>query len=412
MKTSDPDSMPNNFPASQCKKISKGFRTIAGREIQRICSCMFYPVFSLVLPLILFIFFSVLFRQGIVSNLPVAVLDLDRSVLSRTIIRMADATQGIQISQRMDNLAQGKTYITSGKGYGLLVLPRDMEKDIYSGRAANPAFYYNNQLLLAGGILKRAMGGTIATVSAGIDLKRRMKTGGSKTGARVHIEPVVLDNHVLFNPGLNYNHYLYAAILPSMLMILTICVTVHAVGMEIKENTCGNWLASAGGSHLAALAGKILPHTAILFISGLVMHILIFEFMNKPLSGSGGFILVATLLFILACQAAGLFCITLFKDVERTMGIMAIYAGSAFAFAGVTYPAMAMPALAKLWSEFLPLTHYLNIVTDQSLKGIDIRYSMPGFNFLLIFTFCFLFLSLLLTLTPRGIFKECHDPAF
>ena len=386
--------------------LAGGLVPVVAREVERIFSRRLYLCLGLALPLLGFAFFTALFSRGIITDLPVAVLDQDHSALSRSVIRMVDATQTMAVVAQVKDEAQGQKGILAGEYHGLLVLPHDMEKEILRGHSVVPTFYYNNQLYLVGGSLKRAMGKVGGTVSAAVDIKRRMKTGESRAAALVHMDPLGVDTRILFNPHLNYSHYLYLALLPAMLMIFAMGQTLHALGIEAKEGTLGEWLAAAGGSPLGALMGKLLPHSLILIIAAGAMEIFTFGIMGLPVNGSSGFILFSTLVFVLACQGAALFIFCLVKDMDTCVGLTSAYSASAFAFAGVTFPALGMPQWAQNYSLGLPLSHYIHIIVGQSLKGMDLVHSMAGFKALLIFALGLPLASLVLVRLPGGIFAR------
>ena len=111
--------------------------------------------------------------------------------------------------------------------------------------------------------------------------------------------PVRFDKHVLFNPHINYGYYLSPSFMPMMLMIFVVMVTVFAIGTELKHATAREWLGTGNGSVAAALAGKVLPITAVMFLISLVMLVINFKIVGTPLNGSLAVILAGTLLFIL-----------------------------------------------------------------------------------------------------------------
>ena len=62
------------------------------REVRRLVRQPMYWLLLVVLPLVSFAFFAVLFREGVARNIPVAVLDEDRTALSRKAAQMSDET--------------------------------------------------------------------------------------------------------------------------------------------------------------------------------------------------------------------------------------------------------------------------------------------------------------------------------
>ena len=50
-----------------------------------------------------------------------------------------------------------------------------------------------------------------------------------------------------------------------MLMLFTLLTTIFTIGVELKNSTAREWLATGGGNMLVALAGKLAPYTVIFF---------------------------------------------------------------------------------------------------------------------------------------------------
>lgn len=68
-----------------------------------------------------------------------------------------------------------------------------------------------------------------------------------------------------------------------------------------------------------------------------------------------------------------------------------------FAFAGVTFPYIAINDSAKYWTDTLPLTHYLKLHIAQLQMGAPIAFSIPIIYGFIIATFILLLLTALLT---------------
>ena len=101
--------------------------------------------------------------------------------------------------------------------------------------------------------------------------------------------------------------------------------------------------------------------------------------------GSLGLVLLGTLLFVLAYQAVGVLIVALSANLRFATSIAAFLASPAFAYAGITFPTMGMPAFARFWGALLPLTHYLKLLVDQSMKGAPLSVSAPSLLALLAF---------------------------
>jgi len=344
-----------------------------------------YILLTLIFPLIAFAFFWIIFHQGIPRNLPVAVLDEDQSVLSHKITRMIDATASMKVSNKISSMPEGQSLLRKGDSYALINLPKHLEHDALEGSAPQVVNYYNNQYLLAGSIINRDVRQVIGTVSAGIDLSIRQKSGEMTAAAIAHLEPVQLKTEVLFNPYTNYLYFLAGTLNPTMLQIFVLMISIYALGIELKEGTARELLESAGDNPWKAVIGKLLPYTIIFTILGLFMNTFHFNYLGAPQKGSIFLIGVSTILFILANQAIALFLIAITSNARLALSMGAFYSSTAFAFVALTFPIIAMPMIAKMWAAILPLNYYLKIFVDQSMRGAAVSISLTDFGVIILF---------------------------
>jgi ABC-2 type transport system permease protein len=328
--------------------MKHGFWSVMRRELGRVGGSLYYPVLLVVLPLLSFAILVAIFRSGVPRDLPIAVVDLDHTALSRQASRMIDATPSMRVAFQAASAQEARSLVLENKAYALVMIPEDFERDVR--RAASPKVvgYYNAQYLLPASLIRRDLRGAIATLSAGLELRVREARGETPKGAMAHLEPIRLDSHTLFNPQLNYAYFLVAALLPTMLQIFVTIGTVHAVGIELKESTAGEWLATAGNRSWSAVTGKLLPYTVYFILLGLVMLGVLFRLVGVPLQGNVPMIAAGTVLFVLAYQAVGLFIIAWFANLRFATSSAAVYCTPAFAFVGVTYPAIGMPTFGRL----------------------------------------------------------------
>src|SRR5260370_10381592 len=114
-----------------------------------------------------------IFSAGLATRLPIGVLDLDHSDLSRTVVRMVDATPDAAVDVHVGELAAGRQLIRSGQIYGLLMLPKDLQRDVFAGRRPEVVFFYNTQKMTSGNIVLRGVNNAVPTAAAGIRLSLR-----------------------------------------------------------------------------------------------------------------------------------------------------------------------------------------------------------------------------------------------
>lgn len=357
-----------NEPASTTRAVA-GFGAVMRREFKRIFGRKRYWLLVCVLPLVSFGLAWGLFSNPYPHDLPVAVVDLDHSALSRKVTAFIDATSSIAVVSQLTDLAAAKDLLLCGRVYAVVFMPQGMEKDIKRGQGAVIVGYYNAQVMLPGSIIASTLNTVAATASAGINYQSRLRRGQSGAEARIHLEPVELDRHVLANPQLNYLYFLAAALCPALLQLFVVMSTVVSMGEELKEGTADKWFATAGGNIRRAVYGKLGAYLPAFGLAGALMLVMIIRGFGMPLRGSPAALVGATFLLVLASQACGLMIVVVSPSLRMALSIASFYAGTAFAFVGLTFPYGGMPAVGKAWANLLPLTHYLRFFHAQTLGG-------------------------------------------
>jgi ABC-2 type transport system permease protein len=325
-------------------------------------------ILLVLLPLAGFALLAAIFWNRFPSELPIAVVDSDRSLLSRRLLRMVDATKSMRVTGPFTSPAEAFDEVLAGRAYAVLTVPSHLERDVKRGAAPKVTLQYNALTMIPGSTMKRDVRAVVGTLSAGVEIQARKALNETPDVAAIRFEPVRSLRGTLFNPGLDYLAFLVPALVSTLLSIFVLVGAVHALGVELRDGTAGEWLA-AGGSATRAVAGTLLPQTLHFTALGLVATAFQFRLLDIPLRGSPVLVALATFLFVLAYQAMGLLIVAITANLRLASSAAAFYGGPAFAFTGVTFPTFGMPLAAKAWGAILPLTHYLGLLLGQALRG-------------------------------------------
>ena len=355
------------------------------REMHRLTHQPMYFVLMIVLPVVSFAFFALLFNQGAIRNIPIAVLDEDNTTLSRKVAQMIDDTPTALVARDIQSMAEGERLIREGKIMAVVQIPAFFEKKILSNSQTHLESYVSGTNITVNGLLSKDIQTAVTTFTGGIQLQVLMKQGLTQRQAMAQLMPVRFDRHVLFNPHINYGYYLSPSFMPMMLMIFVVMVTVFSIGTELKHATSREWMAAGNDSVVAALLGKVLPITAVMFLISLVMLLINFKIVGTPLNGSLTVILVGTLLFILSYQSISVLIVSLLANLRLSLSIGGGYSVLAFTFSGLTFPIMAMWEPMQWVSKIFPFTFYTDIFVDQMLRGTPWVYSLPDLGYMMLF---------------------------
>jgi ABC-2 type transport system permease protein len=365
-------------------KLRPGFWLVFGREVEWLRRRWFLLAVTVIVPLLLMALLTGVFSAGLATRLPIAVLDLDNSDLSRSVIRMVDATPDTAVTQRVSDLAEGRAMILRGDVYGLLLLPKFLQRDVFSGRGPDVVFFYNTQTMTIGNLVARGVNAALPSAAAGIKLQLRTAQGEPADYAQADLQPIPVQVNPLFNPTLNYVYFLLAALIPAVLQVVVVTSTAYSVGLDAGTPHRFRILRTLGGGLWPAMAGKILPYTVLLLAVLGISDSVLFGVLGLPLRGDGLLLVLASVLFILDCQFIGAL-LALFLPVARAVSIGTLITSPAFGFMGIGFPRLGMNAFAYLWGALLPGTWYLSARIDQTVRGTPADVSLKPILVLLTF---------------------------
>ena len=354
-------------------------------------------------PVVGFLLVLWIFSAGVPRELPVTVVDLDHTALSRQLRRMIDATPIACVKPGPTDPGLARQEMEAGKTDAVILIPGGTEKNILSGRQSRIPIFINNANVLKGSLLLSGLRKVTGTLSAGIKIQGKMKAGKRQEEAYSLAMPVAVKPVLLFNPYTSYSYYLTAAVLPVILILFVLLTAVYAIGNELYLGTGAAWLAAADGNMFVALLGKIFPYTLIFSVLAMLMNVLLFHYLGMPLHGSMGYILAGQLLMIISYQCVAVLLLGLTANMRLSLSLGSAYCMLALTYCGLTFPAFGMPAFAQALSKAFPFTYYVKILVGQSLRGEPAWHTIVP---LLVF---FIFILAGAAFVPRLKFLLLHE---
>ncbi len=339
------------------------------RETRRIADSWVLVFTTMIAPIATFLVIIWLFSDGVVRDLPVAVVDMDHTEFSSKVTRLIDATPVCNVKWRPGSLDEAKQMMDAGKIDAIVVLPIELERKVLNNGTPAIAVYINNTNVVKGGALKSGLFTTLSTISAGVKVQVAIKKGATPEQAVQKARPVNVNVHLLFNPFGNYSYFLVLGLLPLLAVVFIFLGSVYALGIELKEGTAGELISLAKNNVTVALTGKMLPYTFLFFMDMMVMNLILIKTLGTPLHGSLFLILVSEILLIISYQLLAILFLKLTANLRLSLSLGSAYTMMALTFSGLTFPSIAMPLIAKLFSLIFPYTFWLQIFMSETLRG-------------------------------------------
>ena len=359
------------------KYIFINIRRVMQRELKMMFARPLYLFASVGVMLLSTFFFLTLMQGGSAEKMPVAVVDLDQTSISRRLIHEMQATPSVDIQLITNSYPEAREAMQQGKIYGIFVIPECFYDELVSFKRPKMDFYVTNAYTVGGNTAYKQML-TMVNLTSGAFQREVLRKKGLPEDVIMHrIQPLAIEGHMVANPWGNYSVYLVSTILPGILGLICLMLTIFAIGFELKMRTSHAWLKAAGGNYTVAMIGKLIPYTLIYIILGIGCHIILYRFAGFPVYGSHTRLMFGLLLFIFAMEALGITLIGLLPTLRDALSIGALYSMLGFSLSGFTYPQMAMLPPVKALSYLEPLRYYYLIYVNEALMAAPVENSIP-----------------------------------
>ncbi len=360
------------------ESIKRGLVQLVRRQL--------YWLVMIVLPIGCSIFLLDLMKDGGVHRVPVGIVDLDNSMVSRRIERNLMAMQQVDIRQHYTNYDEAIKALQRGDIYGFIVMPERLEHKSLSGQEPVVSYYINYAYFPPASMQYKGFK-TITMLANGAIAKTTLEATGLLTdrGVMTLLQPILTQVHALGNPWLNYSYYLNLSFIPCLLALFIMLTTSFSIGTELKYGTCREWIASAGRSIEFALFGKLAPHMFIFTCTGWMIQFLMYRVYGLPLNCNPWHMILAMPLFVLANQGFALLMMCIAPNFRLGTTLCTLLGMLSFSFCGFSLPEEAMYPWVRAIGYVVPIKYYFLLSIDQALNGIPFYYSRYYYAALIVF---------------------------
>ncbi len=331
---------------------------IAMRELLILRENHIYTFCMVLFPILVIFFFTSLMDDGLPTDMPVGVVDMDNTTTSRSLTRKLDGFQMSKVVARYPSVTEARRAIQRNEIYGFLYIPKGTTEKLISSRQPKISYYYTYTTMAAGSMLMKDMK-TVSTLgSAGLGQATMRAKGLTDAQIQTLLQPIKVDLHQIANPWSNYNAYLSTMIVPGIIMLFILLISAYSLGTELKFVTSKDWIERADGNITVALLGKFLPQTVIWLAIVYSYEWYVFYHLGFPHLGSPWMLVLLGLMQVLASQGFGIFAFGLMPSLRMSMSICSLWAVLSISMAGSAFPVMGMDGALQSLSWLFPLRHY------------------------------------------------------
>lgn len=381
------------------------FWKVVQREIQIILHDSDVFILALLAPLFYSLFYGSLYINKFEHDVPIAIVDCDRTPTSRLLIRSLDAHEMLTVACISENIDEATSRLNTFDIQGIVFIPPRFEADIRSGKGATIPLYVNTTRFLVANDITKAVTSVGFTLAAGIRMNASMASGMNSGQARQSLEPLNVDIRPLYNTTESYGDFLTPALLVLVLQQVFFLLLGQTFAKELEEGSLKSLYVVAGRNVWKALVYKTSFYSVLFFSYAFLFFSVHFQLFHIPIRGSILVLLVFTLLYLCTLTLWILFIVSFFKRKILALQVIALTTYPMFLISGYSWPLFSLPALLRLLAYTLPLTPYLAGFSRIAFMGAQLQ-NILGELLHLVLLMCFS--GLAVQYRYRSLFKECE----
>ncbi len=356
-------------------------------------------IFCLLVPLAYPLLYGFIYTQEVVREVPVVVVDEDKTSLAREFTRRVDATSDVSIVARCADMEQAREAMRRHEANGILRIPSDFSQDISNINRWHQAhveiycdmssmFYY------------KALYTAATAVSLDMNKQIKVQRNSALTTSRdeqINTAPVDYEYVALFNPASGYDGFL----LPAVLILILQQTLVLGIGMRNAtvmehyrhDRTLPNTIADHHIGTFSMVLGQAMLYFMVYCLCALWILVCIPHIFNLPQLAHPWSLFWFVLVFLADITFFAQTVSVIVRGREKPMLLFAFLSVPLLFLSGISWPGSALPWFWKAFSWLFPSTFGINGFVRLNTLSADLSQVSVEFTALLVQTAIFLFMA-------------------
>lgn len=302
-----------------------------------------------------------------VKDVPIAIVDADRSTASRELVHRFEASANFKIVGTPGSTSDIDRYLDHGEAWMALSIPANFGAAVAAGRGATLQIAADgtdsNSTTVALGYAQTLVAGYAQDLAA---------TASASAG------PLVMPEiRVWFNPRLESRDFMIPGIIALLLLVVTTNLSAMAIVREKEVGTLEQ-LSVTPLARWELITGKLLPYAVIGIIDVVLVLVVAITWFEVPMRGSIGLLFAMCLIYLMSTLGLGLLVSTISRTQQQAMMTSIFFFLMPMIYlSGFVFPIENMPVWIQPFTYLIPLRYFLVIVRGIFLKGIGLEVLWP-----------------------------------
>lgn len=313
-------------------------------------------IFFILVPLFYPLLYSWIYTNEVVREVPVAVVDMSHSAMSRDFIRQFDASPDARVAYYCNSLDEAKDVVGRQEAFGVLYFPTDFQSNVLRMEQSRVSVFCDMSFML----YYKAIFQTATAVAGEMNSEIQIERAGNWTEREDEIttKPLDFDEVQIFNSTGGYGNF----IIPGVLMLIIQQTLLLGVGLSVgtarERSKSGSFLPDAAryDGVFRTVLGRALCYFMIYVVVAAYVTLVVprmFSFTTLLRPGDTFWFMLP---YVLSCVFFAMILSCLIRYRENVI-LVVVFTSVPFLFmSGVSWPQSAIPPFWQWLSWLFPST--------------------------------------------------------
>jgi ABC-2 type transport system permease protein len=304
----------------------------------------------------------------LLRHLPIAVVDHDRTELSRRLIMTLDADASLEVAVRADTLAEAQAALFDRRIFGILEIPDGATRDLLKGDPARLPAYVDSAYFLVYSRTLQGVAESAATLTNTLATNDARPDGIGKSRLAA-ASPVAILPVPLFNPTGGYASYVVPA---AFILILQQTLLIGSAMLAGVAFETGGSMANAARGTARAVLAQGFAHLLIYLPATLLYLVILPHVYGFTMVGRLPDLFLFAATFLLATSFMGQAVGAWVRHRETAVVLFIATSLPQFFLVGASWPVEAIPPALRFVGQIFPSEHGIDGLVRINQMGASL----------------------------------------
>ena len=322
------------------------------------------------------ILYNYIYHDGVVDEMPVAVVDLSQGSYSRRYLREFDATRECAIAYDCVSMAEAEKLMAEQKVHGIVYIPADFDEKLARMEQATLSTYADMSTFLYYKNMTMASNLVMLDEVHQIQAEHYAAAGYTGQDATQLIEPVQYDTFLRYNPTISFTmFFVYMALFMILQQVMFYGSTTLAGTLREEHRSFARLTDNLSGFGMGRIVlGRGAAYFLIFMVLGVYGALLVPHLFHLPQHCYWWEMLILLVFFVVDILYFSFFWSTFITKRETVLVLLLFLTPMAVFLTGFTWPASNFPPFWKAVSYLFPSTFgcraFMNLSNAGTLEAI------------------------------------------